>query len=371
MKVCLRARRITDALVVVLVLQCCLAQSPESGLLRMAQHAISSDRVQEWVVLPDVVLDGLVATALLYAQWCNERRLADIRRLTGPVSGHVRAIDLTQGDFRRLASGVSYTPVWGGSALELEVAVAKYFLVHGHACDDAGVLDLDDVGVRLWGRHGGVACGYSPLAGGMSDDVQGALMWLHGARGQAGSVEWRGGIVGQFIAMAHAVHGSDRLAECLIETCKTPVTYNVRTVTWPMGWHLRSGPQLRIGADLATWQSVHTATLELSKVVERMNGGRELPQLCYYNPQEIGLRQRCAEWLKSSEAVLARVVAALAEGERDYPCRAIGHFELPFPLPPVVVGEFRPRAAGWRIAGAATVEHERLDVRFAVLGEGR
>jgi hypothetical protein len=315
---------------------------------------------QRWVVYPDLLADGVAGAALLYAGWCNERRLQLV--LQSLDQGQIPdAASLASVDERRFRCGAAYTPVWGERSRVLEAALVKRWLRHGDL-DVDGIEALDRAGAALWGRHAGFRVGFSPLAGGIADEGTGIARWRNCAAASAAAEDLDGGILGQCIWHGIAPPADSELGRRCLELCRMPEF----RPEGPVAGTLVSSPgDVVLAGEPAQWRAVAVSLGALQRVVGDLEQSGILVEVIGDREDHRGLHVSCVRWLQQAVTAVGRVVEAMDAGRRQLSGRELCEFWRAVSYPPTSLLRFRHARERWAFGGSVEIVdgvlHARLD----------
>jgi hypothetical protein len=221
---------------------------------------------------PDVAVHGLLAAALATAHLAGDRMLLALRR-SPPNQKDVRAnVEVATIEARRSICGAAYTPVWGDvDAVRIEELIARRV---GLGADPwMGVPgDLPIAGRALWGRHGGVHLGVSPLPGGFSDERASLDQWRARCRvDDLATALDGGGVVG--VLLFRALRSDAATERQLIRVVRrsrpwrySPAILALKSVS------LDQDPAAFVG-DSAQWRAAHAAAKSLLAINLQLRDG--------------------------------------------------------------------------------------------------
>ncbi len=221
---------------------------------------------------PDVAVDGLLAAALATAHLASDRTLLALRRSPPDQRGAWASVDVSTSEARRSVCGAAYTPVWGDvDAVRLEELVARRV---GRGTDPWISVpdDLPVAGRALWGRHGGLHVGLSPLPGGFSDERAALEAWRARCRVDDLAVALDGGgIVG--VLLFRALRSDLATERQLIRVVRQSNPWRYNPAILPLKSVSRDRDPATFVGDRAQWRAAHAAARSLLAINLQLRDG--------------------------------------------------------------------------------------------------
>jgi hypothetical protein len=344
-----------------------VCQSVEGGAsLSDAARAVVREKLpatewrRNWMVYPDLLADGVVGTAMLYAGWCNERRLQLF--LQSMDHGQIAdTMSLDTVDERRFRCGVAYTPVWGVRSAALEAALAKRWLRHGNV-EVEGTAELNRAGAAFWGGHDGFLVGFSPLSGGIAEEGVQITRWSNCAVLADAAETLEGGILGQCIWRGIVPPSGSELSSRYIDICRMPewIAGGPVVTIVPGAWE----SLVVLAGEPAQWRALAASLDALRRVVGDLERSGSLVEVTVHREEFRKLRAQCLDWLEHAVTAVDRVLEALDAGQRRLDGDAHVDFWRAADHPPASLLRFRHARDRWAFGASVEIVDGAVHARL-------
>lgn len=284
---------------------------------------------------PDVAVHALLALAISTVHQVDDRMVWALRGFADVGDRGLSGSRVATLYDRQAVCGAAYTPVWGDKrATELEVLVASR-VGAGVSPWTGAPDDLHATGAGLWGKHGGVHVGLSPMPGGYADNSIALLAWRRRSRlDDIDAALDHGGVIG---VLLFRCLGSDPKTEgALLRVLQHSQPWRRSPSSlWLRGVTPDPGPASFVG-ERAQWRAVHAAAKRLVQLNQRLRDGASSKLARRMRPRGVGISHLVVPWLER----MMPLFAAAAEG-RDVDAKLVRLLDSLF-QPLVMLGYYLP-----------------------------